>query len=104
MFADFRVHGLKKMGEAPPFSFPTNRCGPVVKALEKVVFNPCTLVRTWGTRPGGKAWWQAGKVVDEMTAQKTTASAVVSHSSKSGLEWGTQPSLPGSKLVKLLFA
>jgi hypothetical protein len=24
--------------------------------------------RTWGTRPGGKAWWQAGKAVDEMTA------------------------------------
>src|ERR1700691_4594465 len=28
--------------EAPPFSFPVSRCRPVVKALEKVVFNPYT--------------------------------------------------------------
>src|ERR1700733_383390 len=35
MFADFRVHGLNKMGEAPPFSFPVIRCRPAVKALEK---------------------------------------------------------------------
>jgi hypothetical protein len=33
MFADFRVHGLNKMGEAPPFSFPIRKCSPVVKAF-----------------------------------------------------------------------
>jgi hypothetical protein len=27
-----------------------------VKALEKIVFNPCTPQRTWGTRPGKWAW------------------------------------------------
>jgi hypothetical protein len=35
MFADFRVHGLNKMGEAPSFFFPVNMCRPMVKALEK---------------------------------------------------------------------
>src|ERR1700679_310851 len=29
---------------------------PGVKAFEKTIFNPGTLVRPWGTRPGGKAW------------------------------------------------
>jgi hypothetical protein len=29
------------------------------KSGSPVLFNPCTLVRTRGTRPGGKAWWQA---------------------------------------------
>src|ERR1700733_12308275 len=24
--------------------------------------------RTWGTRPGSKAWWETGKAEDEMTA------------------------------------
>jgi hypothetical protein len=24
--------------------------------------------RTWGTRPGGKAWWQTRKAEDELTA------------------------------------
>ena len=42
MFANFRVHGLKKIGEALPSSFHVSMCRPVVKALEKVVFNPCT--------------------------------------------------------------
>jgi hypothetical protein len=40
MFADFRVHGLKKMGVVPPFSFPVNRCRPEVKALEKFRVQP----------------------------------------------------------------
>jgi hypothetical protein len=40
MFADFRVHGLKKMGKAPPFSFLVGRCGPGVKALEKGRIQP----------------------------------------------------------------
>jgi hypothetical protein len=25
--------------------------------------------RTWGTRPGGEAWWQTGKAEDERTAK-----------------------------------
>jgi hypothetical protein len=29
-------------------------------------------VRTWGTRPGGKAWRQAGKTEDERTANRQT--------------------------------
>jgi hypothetical protein len=40
MFADFRVHGLKKMGEARPFSFPASSRRPVVKALEKARIQP----------------------------------------------------------------
>jgi hypothetical protein len=39
-----------------------------VKALEKVLFNHVReSPRTWGTRPGGKTWWQAGKAVDKKT-------------------------------------
>ena len=41
---------------------------PRVKAFEKTIFNPRTLVRTRGTRPGGKAWWQTGKAEDELAA------------------------------------
>ena len=40
MFADFRVHGLNKMGGARPFSFPVNTCRPLVKALEKDRIQP----------------------------------------------------------------
>jgi hypothetical protein len=60
MFADFRVHGLKKMGEARPFPFPLGRCRPAVKALEKGHVQPMyAKVRehgapVQGARPGGK--------------------------------------------------
>jgi hypothetical protein len=70
MFADFRVHGLNKMGEAHPFSFPVSRCRPAVKALEKGHVQPMyAKVREHGApvrraRLGG----EAGKVEDEMTA------------------------------------
>jgi hypothetical protein len=40
--------------------------------LKKTIFNPGTLVRTWGTRPGGKAWREAGKTEDERTANRQT--------------------------------
>ena len=40
MFADFRVHGLNKMGEAPSFFFSVSRSRPVVKALEKGHLQP----------------------------------------------------------------
>src|ERR1700734_2043643 len=41
----------------------------IVKALVGFApfLSPGTLWRTWGTRPGGKAWWQTGTAVDEMT-------------------------------------
>jgi hypothetical protein len=48
-----RVHGTKTAGRSP---LPTRLlCGRIVahgvKAFEKIVIVPCTLVRTWGTRP-----------------------------------------------------
>jgi hypothetical protein len=33
---------VERIGEALLFLFPVSRCRPEVKALEKVVFNPCT--------------------------------------------------------------
>ena len=60
------VHGPKKTGAAlsrasvtlakrlqPRARFACNK----VKAFEEFVFNPCTLGRTWGTRPEKKAWF-----------------------------------------------
>jgi hypothetical protein len=59
----------RKSGGALPFSFPASRCGPVVKALEEGRLQPMyAKTRTWGTRPRGKAWWQARKAEDEMTS------------------------------------
>jgi hypothetical protein len=48
MFADFRVHGLNKMGVALPFYFPVSRCRPVVKALEKGLLQPMYAKREHG--------------------------------------------------------
>jgi hypothetical protein len=54
------VHGQKKMGRSPfqRFRYICKRLRPrsgilarEVKALEESVFGPCTLGRTWGTRP-----------------------------------------------------
>ncbi len=49
------VPGLNKSGEAP-LLLPVTRRRTLVKALDKRSYlNPCTLGRTWGTRPGSKA-------------------------------------------------
>jgi hypothetical protein len=54
------VHGPKKTGRSPSqrFCYVVKRLPPRarvlargVKALEESVFGPCTLGRTWGTRP-----------------------------------------------------
>jgi hypothetical protein len=45
------VHGPKKMGAALSNAPVTNG----VKAFENTIFGPCTLGRTWGTRPGKRA-------------------------------------------------
>ena len=58
----------KDGGEAPTkafisrsrFSYP---CSESMR--KKTIFNPGTLVRTWGTRPGGKAWREAIKKEDK---------------------------------------
>ena len=59
------VPGKKKTEAKPPpkLLYPDQgSVTPGVKAFEKkIIFNPGTLVRTWGTRPGGKAWREAGK-------------------------------------------
>ena len=39
--AEFRLHGLNTMGEAPPFSFEQLRGNPIEKHRKKVLFNPC---------------------------------------------------------------
>ena len=39
-----------------------------VKAFEKTIFNPGTLVRTWGTRPGVWAWLFAPKFFPDQAA------------------------------------
>ena len=64
----------RKSGEAPPFSFPASRCRPGGESIGK---RSCAThvresPRTWGTRPGGKAWWEAGKAEDDMTANRRT--------------------------------
>ena len=57
---EIRDHGPKKTGRSPPnaFCYVARCCGLEqevlrhgVKALEESVFGPCTLRRTWGTRP-----------------------------------------------------
>jgi hypothetical protein len=56
------VHGSKKTGVAPSNATTTRvRLRPKaralaheVKAFEKPIFGPCTLRRTWGTRPESK--------------------------------------------------
>jgi hypothetical protein len=46
----------------------------MVKALENGRVQPMyAKARTWGTRPGGKAWWQADKAVDEITVNPKLA-------------------------------
>ena len=64
----------KSRGRSPTKAFISNQGSvtPRVKAFEKTIFNPGTLVRTWGTRPEGKAWWEAGKAVGERTANRRT--------------------------------
>ena len=42
------------------------------KSGSPVFLVPGSLVRTWGTRPGGKAWRQAGKAGGERTANRQT--------------------------------
>ena len=51
----------------------------MVKALEKDPYSTHVRQspRTWGTRPGGKAWWEAGKAEEEMTANTPNRSKVV---------------------------
>ena len=66
VFADFYClpNKLALMGPAPSNALPTwaKRLRPrarvlahEVKAFEESVFGPCTLGRTWGTRPGKRA-------------------------------------------------
>ena len=94
MFADFRVHGLNKMGEALLFLFPASRCRPVVKALEKGLVQPMyAKVREHGApvqwaRLGGEQ--ESEDAIGASTAprddKKGVSSVVVSHSSpKAGL-------------------
>jgi hypothetical protein len=49
---EIRVYGPKKMGAALSNAPVTNG----VKAFENTIFGPCTLGRTWGTRPGKRAY------------------------------------------------
>src|ERR1700733_6931268 len=64
----------RKSGGSPSFLFLYARCRPVVKALEKGRLQPMyAKTRTWGTRPGAKAGWQAGKAADGMTANTRIA-------------------------------
>src|ERR1700679_2502222 len=54
----------KDGGEAPTKAFISRSrfSYPWSESIGKeTIFNPGTLVRTWGTRPGGKAWREAGK-------------------------------------------
>ena len=69
------VHGPKKTGRSP---FQRSAIGALrpratvapngVKAFEESVFGPCTLGRTWGTRPGKRASFFApsNSAVDEL--------------------------------------
>jgi hypothetical protein len=71
MFADFRVHGLKKKGEAPSFCFPVSRWRSVVKAFENARVQPMyAKVREHGAPiQGARLGWKSGKL-DEMTAAR----------------------------------
>src|ERR1700733_1453847 len=72
MFAFLRTW-VEKDGRSPSFFLPVSRCRPAVKALEKVVFNPCTRKPanmghpSQGARLGGKPGkrWTKGQPIAE---------------------------------------
>jgi hypothetical protein len=77
MFADFRVHGLNTTF-FQCFRHRSTTYLQEKKRRGRVSGNPgrpsCSTrvresPRTWGTRPGGKAWWESGKRRTKMNRQ-----------------------------------
>jgi hypothetical protein len=69
----------RKSGASPSFFFSCKSVWTGGESIGKRSYSTHVREspRTWGTRPGNEAWWEAGKAEEEITANTPNRSKVV---------------------------